>query len=147
MNGSARFLNIVCSVSKFFISRSLFCSLVGSESATQGEGIFAQQSAFLHAAFSNLQILIHRTQIHRPHSSPALASLVICMTAARLCARVLDCQKNTSVTSLPYTQYSAFVACATLLSVDSRRDMNNIEKLIGVLQAQESRWAGAGRFW
>jgi len=117
-----------------------------SESATRGEGIFAQQSAFLHGAFSNLQILIHRPQIHRTNSSLALPSLVICMNAARSCANVLDCQKNTGVTSLPHAQYWAFVACGTLLSVDSRRDLDNIEKLMNILKARESRFAGAGRF-
>lgn len=43
-------------------------------------------------------------------------------------------------------KYWAFVACGTLLSVDSRRDLDNIEKLMNILKARESRFAGAGRF-
>ncbi|KAF8829082.1 hypothetical protein HHX47_DHR3000888 [Lentinula edodes] len=128
-----------------------------SESGRKREGVFAMQSAFLYTAYYHLQIYVHRPFLSRP-SSRALPSLSVCMTAARSCARVLDCQQDGSVASLPHTQYAAFAAGVVLLfnlwaskragtEIDQHKEIQNIWILLGVLEAQEAKSASAGRFW
>ncbi|KIK67203.1 hypothetical protein GYMLUDRAFT_857237 [Collybiopsis luxurians FD-317 M1] len=119
--------------------------------------IFAQQSVFLRTAYFNLQIYIHHLFLNK--ASPlANFSLSICTTAARSCASILDNNLNTNTaTSLPHTQFASFHAALVLLfnlwhskriglKVSPRRDLEYIDKLLGVLASCESRWALPGRY-
>jgi hypothetical protein len=67
---------------------------------------FFNQSAYLHASYYHLQILIHRPFIPSPRKPSPLSfpSLAICTNAARSCSHVVDIQRRRTGMPLPHLQ-------------------------------------------
>ena len=72
---------------------------------------FFNQSAFLHASFYHLQILIHRPFIPSPRKPSPLSfpSLAICTNAARSCSHVVDIHRRR--TNLPMPILQVYILC------------------------------------
>ncbi|KAJ3538033.1 hypothetical protein NM688_g6577 [Phlebia brevispora] len=128
--------------------------------------IFLSQSATLHAAYYALQIAIHRPFIPHPLKSTeasSVSSLMICMTAAKGCVRVLDklSQRSTPLlaTVICDNVISLFVAGIVLLigvwrekeikasNASIEGELADLQRVKEMLNTTESRWHSAGRIW
>ncbi|KAJ7680622.1 fungal-specific transcription factor domain-containing protein [Mycena polygramma] len=117
------------------------------------------QSALLHTAYYNVQILVHRPFIPTPlETSQAgpLPSLAICTNAARSCVRIFDAYIRRKI-SLHYSIPAAFTAgIVLLLNAWSRiktgfannpsKELDQIESCLRVTTAAEKRYPVAGRY-
>jgi hypothetical protein len=74
----------------------------------RGDVMFFNQSAFLHAWFYYLQILVHRPFISFPHqpSSLSFPSLAICTNAARSCSHIIAIQQRRTGTTISHIYVS-----------------------------------------
>jgi len=121
---------------------------------------FFNQSAFLHASYYHLQILIHRPFIPSPRKASPLSfpSLAICTNAARSCSHVVDIQRRRTGLPLPQLQAAVFSAGIVLLlniwggkrsglSTDATKEMEDVHKCMQVLKTAEKRWHPNGRLW
>ncbi|EKM58707.1 uncharacterized protein PHACADRAFT_253195 [Phanerochaete carnosa HHB-10118-sp] len=130
--------------------------------ADQSSLLFVNQSALLYPAYYGLQIAVHRPFIPMPRKPSPLSfpSLAICTNAARSTIHVLDKHYTRLGTALfhHWHQLSLITAAIILLlniwyskhtglSVDIAKEMQDVKKALNMLQALESRWNTAGRFW
>ncbi|KAL1746097.1 fungal-specific transcription factor domain-containing protein [Schizophyllum fasciatum] len=118
------------------------------------------QAAFIHCAYRQAQILIHRPFLSAnslsPHSS--LPSLAICTTAARESAHILDQQKRVIGSESIYQLFSASVSAIVLLvsmwtrsksrsSREQPKELKDIHTLMDYVKALEDLSPTAGRMW
>ncbi|KIM80404.1 hypothetical protein PILCRDRAFT_789690 [Piloderma croceum F 1598] len=121
---------------------------------------FFNQSAYLHASYYHLQILIHRPFIPSPRKPSPLSfpSLAICTNAARSCSHVVDIQRRRTGVPLPHLQTAVFTAGIVLLlniwggkrsgiPTDPCKEMEDVHKCMQVLKTGEKRWHSNGRIW
>ncbi|KAK0466862.1 fungal-specific transcription factor domain-containing protein [Desarmillaria tabescens] len=121
--------------------------------------IHFKQSAALLGAYYDLRMLIHRPFITtRCHSSKwPFPSLTICTDAAHSCSHIVDIQHQRGGKS-PFAGYLAFNAALVLLfniwnrqqsgiSVDVKKEMDDVHKCMRILHSLESKWRFAGVYW
>ncbi|KAK0202669.1 fungal-specific transcription factor domain-containing protein [Desarmillaria ectypa] len=121
--------------------------------------VHCKQSAALLGAYYNLQMLIHRPFIAAPRRSPKwpFPSLAICTNAARSCSHIVDIQHRRGG-KFPFSAYLAFNAAVVLffsirerqqsgLSVDVKKEMEDVYKCMRILRNLESRWRGTSVLW
>ncbi|KAJ7495855.1 putative fungal-specific transcription factor [Mycena galericulata] len=118
------------------------------------------QSALLHAAYYNVQILLHRPFIPAPlESSPPgpIPSLAICTNAARSCARIFEVHDKRGIPLNSNNLPVAFTAGVVLLlnSWCSKRsgfpyyqpkELDVVFKCLKLMTEAETRYMCAGRF-
>lgn len=122
--------------------------------------LFLKQSAALHAIYYHLQIFIHKPFIPTPRNPfpVTFPSLAICTNAARSCCHVLESFSRLSALPLSQLQITAFTSTVILLlniwsgkrsgiAPYPRREVEDVQRCMGVLKASEGRWASAGRLW
>ncbi|SJL03853.1 uncharacterized protein ARMOST_07210 [Armillaria ostoyae] len=118
--------------------------------------VHLKQSAALLGAYYHLQMLIHRPFITAPHRSSKwpFPSLAICTNAARSCSHVVGIQHQRGG-KFPFSGYMVFNAAVVLLcniwegqqsglSVDLKKEMEDVYKCMRILRNVESRWRFAG---
>ncbi|KAK0238956.1 fungal-specific transcription factor domain-containing protein [Armillaria nabsnona] len=118
-----------------------------------------KQSAALLGAYYNLRTLIHRPFITAPRCSSKwpFPSLAICTNAARSCSHVVGIQHQRGG-KFPFSGYMVFNAAVVLLcniwegqqsglSVDLKKEMEDVYKCMRILRDFESRWRFAGVLW
>ncbi|KAK0489006.1 fungal-specific transcription factor domain-containing protein [Armillaria novae-zelandiae] len=118
-----------------------------------------KQSAALSGAYYNLQMLIHRPFITGPRRSSMwpFPSLAICTNAARSCIHVVGIQHQRGG-KLPFSGYMVFNAAVVLLcntwdrqqsglSVDLKKEIEDVYKSMRILRSFESRWRFTGVLW
>ncbi|CAA7260649.1 unnamed protein product [Cyclocybe aegerita] len=123
-----------------------------------GNRLFLKQSATLHATYYSVQVLIHRPFIPSPRNplQTSFPSLAICTNAARSCCHVLEAFSRLSVLPLAHLQKIVFSAAVILLlniwsgkrsgyAPNPKREMEDVQRCIQILEACEGRWALAGR--
>ncbi|KAJ6500209.1 fungal-specific transcription factor domain-containing protein [Mycena vitilis] len=110
------------------------------------------QSALLHAAYYNLQILVHRPFIPFPFETPrsgSLPSLAICTNAARSCVRILDIQLERGI-SVKVDMLHAVFATALVLFLHAwsdeksgfaAKDLEHIQTCLKITTTAEKRCA------
>ncbi|KAJ7495878.1 putative fungal-specific transcription factor [Mycena galericulata] len=117
------------------------------------------QSAVLHAAYYNVQILLHRPFIPAPlETSPPspLPSLAICTNAARSCARIFEVHSRRGIPIHFNNLPAAFTAGLVLLlnawcarrpgfPYDPPKELHLVFKCIEVATEAETRYLAAGR--
>ncbi|PBK72414.1 hypothetical protein ARMSODRAFT_882252 [Armillaria solidipes] len=121
--------------------------------------VHLKQSAALLGAYYHLQMLIHRPFITAPHRSSKwpFPSLAICTNAARSCSHVVGIQHQRGG-KFPFSGYMVFNAAVVLLcniwegqqsglSVDLKKEMEDVYKCMRILRNVESRWRFAGVLW
>ncbi|KAG6812669.1 hypothetical protein H0H92_001427 [Tricholoma furcatifolium] len=122
--------------------------------------IFFSQSVSLYCTYYYIQILIHRSFIPSPRQQPRLTfpSLAICTNAARSGCHIVDVAGRRGLVALPHLQMAAFTCGIVLLlnmwnskrlglSIDLKKEINDINKCMQTLRRAEARWATAGRLW
>ncbi|KAJ7495900.1 hypothetical protein B0H11DRAFT_2001129, partial [Mycena galericulata] len=109
------------------------------------------QSALLHTAYYNVQILLHRPFIPAPlETSPPnpLPSLAICTTAARSCARIFEVYSRRGI-PLKYNHLPPIFTAAVVLVLTAwcgrRSEQHLVFKCLEVLTEAETRYLAAGR--
>ncbi|KAJ7617290.1 fungal-specific transcription factor domain-containing protein [Roridomyces roridus] len=127
----------------------------------RADAVSFHQSVALNCAFCGLQILIHRSFIPGVRNAPntsRLPSLTVCTSAARLCAGMVDVQRQRNgAEPVALNTNGVFTAALMLIlnvwigrrdghgeSVDVRRDTEYVKKCIEVLRVSERRWQHAG---
>ncbi|KAF7358738.1 Zn(2)-C6 fungal-type domain-containing protein [Mycena sanguinolenta] len=122
--------------------------------------VFFDQSVAIHTAYFNLQITIHRPFIPMLRRAPtAVPSLILCTSAARGCANVVDVQRRRRG-SIPFPLHlnaafmSGLVLLLNILStkrreplLDSSRELAHVHKCMEVIRLCEGRWKTAGMLW
>ncbi|KZT29179.1 hypothetical protein NEOLEDRAFT_1239181 [Neolentinus lepideus HHB14362 ss-1] len=126
---------------------------------TSNDPIFLRQSAQMHVAYYNNQILIHRTFISssRKPTQLTMSCMAICTNAARSIVNIADvmCKRGHLI---PGTIVSTFTSCVILLlhalgwkragiSSDPARGMQDVHKGMDALKVYEERWPLAGAYW
>ncbi|KAJ6511807.1 fungal-specific transcription factor domain-containing protein [Mycena vulgaris] len=122
--------------------------------------VFFDQSVALYCAYSHVQILIHRPFIPmlRKSAPTALPSLAICTSAARMCANIVDVQRQRKAMPVVINLTAVFTsAIVLLLNVWSGKraglvsntspEIANVHKCMEVIRLCEDRWESAGFIW
>ncbi|EKM58716.1 uncharacterized protein PHACADRAFT_90910 [Phanerochaete carnosa HHB-10118-sp] len=128
----------------------------------QSDPIFAGQSILLYTSSHLLRIMIHRPFIpllRKPSSLP-IPSFTICTNAARACAQLLHRhhQRFGAEYALPAAQLILLTSAIILLlniwggkragsAVDTAREMEEVDKVLNMFKAMETRHISAGRLW
>ncbi|KAJ7147901.1 fungal-specific transcription factor domain-containing protein [Mycena crocata] len=123
------------------------------------QGDFFDQSAAINTMYHQLQITIHRPQIH-VQTPMAFPSLAICTRAARTCVNIVDVWLTRAQRVLPSLMQSAsFVSGIMLLLnvfsakrtgwrvVEVEKDLAHVETAMLALKFMEQRYQTAGRAW
>ncbi|KAK0189009.1 fungal-specific transcription factor domain-containing protein [Armillaria mellea] len=118
-----------------------------------------KQSAALLGAYYHLQMLIHRPFITTPRhpSKWPFPSLAICTNAARSCSHVVGIQHQRGG-KFPFSGYMVFNSAMVLLcniwegqqsglSIDLKKEMEDVYKCMKILRNFESRWRFTGVLW
>ncbi|KAH8826313.1 hypothetical protein DL96DRAFT_1710899 [Flagelloscypha sp. PMI_526] len=126
----------------------------------QRNELFLQQSGWLHTAYYNLQILVHRPFLSSSKAPKHLmwSSFAICTNAARSSARILDALNKRRMTPPPVLQIYAFTSAIVLLlaiwggkkaglTTNPKTEMINVAMCMDYLKTQEARWHSAGKLW
>ncbi|KAJ6492202.1 fungal-specific transcription factor domain-containing protein [Mycena sanguinolenta] len=122
--------------------------------------VFFDQSAAIHAAYFDLQITIHRPFIPMLRRAPTgVPSLILCTSAARGCANVMNVQRRRRG-NIPFPLHlnaafvSALVLLLNILSAkrrgslpDPSRELAHVHKCMEVIRLCEGRWKSAGVMW
>ncbi|KAJ7650987.1 fungal-specific transcription factor domain-containing protein [Roridomyces roridus] len=124
----------------------------------EGDTVFFDQSALLHAKYYWLQLTIHRQAIQK-ETLQAEPSRFICLTAARSALGVADVwmSRSWSCASI-LLQNVVFVSAMILLLnfyahkrtgvyIDPRKDLAQVAAATALLKACETRWQSGGRLW
>ncbi|KAK7005803.1 fungal-specific transcription factor domain-containing protein [Favolaschia claudopus] len=119
-----------------------------------------KQSALLHAAYYNVQILVHRPFIPAPFDHPApsaLPSLAICRTAARSCARIFETYEQRGIQPQFNLLPAAFSAGIVLLlsawsnkksnsTYNPSQELEQVNFCLRLATMAEKRFTTAGRY-
>ncbi|KAJ7738759.1 fungal-specific transcription factor domain-containing protein [Mycena metata] len=123
--------------------------------------IHLMQSAVLHTAFYNVQLLLHRPYIPAPFQvSPpgALPSLSIATNAARACIRIFDAYKDrTSELELTFTMLPPVFTAAIVLVLstwsgrktgfaNTPQQLDQVRVCLRLMTELEKRYPAAGRY-